>query len=656
MDFTNRKFSDSVYCGKCGKRSAFTVWEMLAGAIIGMIILAIAIPALLVAREAARQSSCAYNLKRIGQALHQYHETYQQLPPAAVWKQGPLRTAALNQVSRIDFITYENWALLLLPQLEEVALFDGLDRSRPIADEANTDVRLTSLATYRCPADMFHRQDNAYRFDTVLDQSESVTFARGNYAINGGTHNHRYVEESAAQPHGDRMWRFLEADNEPFKMIGNGVAGINHTFSFSDFDNDLSTLVALEEIRAGIVPEDPRGVWALGQVGGSITWAHGISGDDCGPNNQWERSDDVLGGPRLHELVGAEKLVQERMPCVSYVDRNDQATARSQHKGGVNVLFMDGAVRFVSDQVDCSLWHVMHSRKTPATFLKTAQPADFYQRLQQAEVPAEKSQPNGVPKAELPAGTTFQNSLEMPFVVLPAGEFQMGLPDVGRGDAPAECPAHPVQITQNFALGQYEVTQQQFLTVLGFNPSYHSQKSDPGQAENSPAETSQFPVEQVSWDQAQEFCQRLSELPAEKAAGRTYRLPTEAEWEYACRSGSSEPYRWSKQRAHRENAGDNAGNTPPLPVTAVGSYPANGFGLHDMRGNVWEWTADWFDRSYYSRSPLRDPQGPATGYTKIVRGSDWIFVAEPCHINYTVMPPWTTSPYIGFRVVCEQTP
>ena len=92
---------------------------------------------------------------------------------------------------------------------------------------------------------------------------------------------------------------------------------------------------------------------------------------------------------------------------------------------------------------------------------------------------------------------------------------------------------------------------------------------------------------------------------------------------------------------------------PPLPGVKVGSYPANEFGLHDMRGNVWEWCADWFDRGYYSRSPRDDPQGPAAGYLKVVRGGDWIFVGEVCRINYPIMSPWQRSPFVGFRVVCE---
>ena len=85
----------------------------------------------------------------------------------------------------------------------------------------------------------------------------------------------------------------------------------------------------------------------------------------------------------------------------------------------------------------------------------------------------------------------------------------------------------------------------------------------------------------------------------------------------------------------------------------VGSYPANAFGLCDMRGNVWEWCDDWFDRDYYARSPVEDPLGPADGYVKVVRGGDWKFVGEQCLIDYPVAAPWASNRFVGFRVVCE---
>ncbi|MGH7194085.1 MAG: formylglycine-generating enzyme family protein, partial [Candidatus Saccharimonadales bacterium] len=123
--------------------------------------------------------------------------------------------------------------------------------------------------------------------------------------------------------------------------------------------------------------------------------------------------------------------------------------------------------------------------------------------------------------------------------------------------------------------------------------------------------------------------------------------------EYACRGGQSQPYAWTPKRAASDDSGETAGIAPALPITPVGSYRPNRFGLYDMRGNAWEWCGDWFDRAYYRRSPKRDPQGPAKGYLKVVRGGDWVFVGEVCRINYPIMSPWQRSPFVGFRVVCE---
>jgi len=244
--------------------------------------------------------------------------------------------------------------------------------------------------------------------------------------------------------------------------------------------------------------------------------------------------------------------------------------------------------------------------------------------------------------------TRFVNSQGMRLVMVPAGTFTMGVPDAGNdAPAPPECPPHQVKISRAFWLGEHEVTQAQYVSVMGDNPSH--QLADVAGAEP----TDDFPVENVTWYDAADFCRRLSEAPEEKARHRRYRLPTEAEWEYACRAGKSEAYRWSARRTPDDKSGEAAGIEPALAMSKVGSYPANAFGLHDMRGNVWEWCGDWFDRTYYGRSPLADPQGPAEGYLKVVRGGDWIFVGELCRINYPIMSPWRNSPFVGFRVVCE---
>ena len=157
----------------------------------------------------------------------------------------------------------------------------------------------------------------------------------------------------------------------------------------------------------------------------------------------------------------------------------------------------------------------------------------------------------------------------------------------------------------------------------------------------------------VAWHAANSFCEQLSAIPKERSAGRTYRLPTEAEWEYACRSGSREVTIGSDRTVDVAVSGESAGQLPGLELAPVGSFASNRFGLNDMRGNAWEWTADWYDRDYYARSKVDNPAGPANGYLKVVRGSDWRFVGEPCRIDYPVMPPWKSNPFVGFRIVCD---
>jgi formylglycine-generating enzyme required for sulfatase activity len=247
------------------------------------------------------------------------------------------------------------------------------------------------------------------------------------------------------------------------------------------------------------------------------------------------------------------------------------------------------------------------------------------------------------------------NSIGMKLVSIPPGKFTMGSPASEKGRTAAEH-AHGVEITRGFLMGAYEVTQEEYEKVMGKKPSWFAAGGE-GQKKVAGMDTRRFPVEQVSWEDAMAFCKELS-----KREGKTYDLPTEAEWEYACRAGTTTPSHFGEMLNGRQANYD--GNEPygtkekgpSLGRTcAVGSYPPNQFGLYDMHGNVWEWCRDWYGPFYYEESPPRDPPGPATDKFRVVRGGSFDdggpgggYCRAACRGPYE---PGERNPVTGFRVV-----
>ena len=228
------------------------------------------------------------------------------------------------------------------------------------------------------------------------------------------------------------------------------------------------------------------------------------------------------------------------------------------------------------------------------------------------------------PKAANPtkAVVPVANSIGMHFVPIPAGTFTMG-----------DEYAHKVTLTQSFHLGQHEVTQEQYEKVMGATPSEFKGP--------------QKPVEQVSWDDAVEFCRKLSELPGEKSTGYVYRLPTEAEWEYACRAGTTTEYSFGDSKSE---LGDyawydkNSGKT----THPVGGKKPNAWGLYDMHGNVFEWCHDWYGD--YPSGSVTDPTGAASGSHRVARGGSWSLYSDHCRsANRSRSTP--DSRHLGFRVL-----
>jgi formylglycine-generating enzyme required for sulfatase activity len=224
--------------------------------------------------------------------------------------------------------------------------------------------------------------------------------------------------------------------------------------------------------------------------------------------------------------------------------------------------------------------------------------------------------------------------VKLKMVLIPPGEFLMGSSDSDKDANVSEKPQHRVQITKPFYLGKYLVTQEQWQTVMGNNPSsYKSPKN---------------PVEHVSWDDCQQFLDKLNAKSG--PGGSKFQLPSEVQWEYACRAGSTTRYCFGDDESGLDKYawyGENAGKrTHP-----VGEKKPNAWGLYDMHGNVLEWCADWYDREYYAASPADDPTGPTSGSRRVIRGGSWSFLARFCRSAYRVgSPPETRSNNVGLRV------
>ena len=215
----------------------------------------------------------------------------------------------------------------------------------------------------------------------------------------------------------------------------------------------------------------------------------------------------------------------------------------------------------------------------------------------------------------------------MEFMRIGPDSSQMG-DDGGRAD---ERPAHDVAITKRFYLSRFEVTQEQWEAVMGYNPSKH------GGGER--------PVEHVSWNDCQEFLRKLEE----KHPGKRFRLPTEAEWEYACRAGSTTRFSFGDDAGTLGDYAWLSGNSGES-THAVGEKKANGWGLYDVHGNVWEWCQDWY--APYTAGAQSDPKGPATGTRKVLRGGAWSYEARGCRSAFRrSASPDERNEYFGFRVV-----
>jgi formylglycine-generating enzyme required for sulfatase activity len=221
-----------------------------------------------------------------------------------------------------------------------------------------------------------------------------------------------------------------------------------------------------------------------------------------------------------------------------------------------------------------------------------------------------------------------RSDTKMEFVLIPAGTFTMGVEE----SRPDEKPVTKVTLTKPFYFGKYEVTQAQWQAVMGSNPSYYKGTN--------------LPVEQVSWNAAQGFLTNLNE----RVSGYHFRLPSEAEWEYACRAGSTTQYSFGDGDTALPEYGWFTGNGERK-THPVGEKKPNAWGLYDMHGNVWEWCQDWY--APYPGGEVTDPTGPATGATIVMRGGSWSHGSRDLWSSFRFGRFNRNFPFrsVGFRVV-----
>jgi uncharacterized protein (TIGR02996 family) len=269
-----------------------------------------------------------------------------------------------------------------------------------------------------------------------------------------------------------------------------------------------------------------------------------------------------------------------------------------------------------------------------------------------------------------PCVPAVANSIGMGLALIPPGTFLMGSAPGEEGHRDEEAPRHQVEITRPFYLGIAPVTVRQF---RGFTQAsgYRTEAEERGGASlwtggtwtqeagcfwQSPGwpPGDDEPVLCLTWNDAVAFCSWLSQKEA-----RVYRLPAEAEWEYACRAGTATPFHFgpglgSTQANFNGNYPCGAAVGPYLGrACAVGSYPCNAFGLFDLHGNVWEWCADWHDGDFYRHGPARDPQGPGTGSFRVLRGGSWADHGRSCRAaNRHRALPVSRYNNFGLRVAC----
>jgi prepilin-type N-terminal cleavage/methylation domain-containing protein len=314
-------------------RRAFTLVELLVVIAIIGILVAMLLPAIQAAREAARRSQCQNNVKQLCLALLNYHDTKKIFPPSI-----RLAAAQANSPERA-VIHQQNWVVDVLSFFEEQSLRDSFDSKVPVSDPKNRTARGTTLTAMLCPTDPYNRQ-SLFAGRHANEGAPDGNWARGNYGANGALGFLTVVGTNPAGGPDTVYWKDPKT---------RGVMGMNVALKIGQITDGTSQTILIGELRAGISENDPRGTWALGAAGANSLWAHGTDNDN-GPNSCTSGGDGIFGCGRIMGSAGGEEgLLRECMPCDEVAG---QGTVRSMHTGGAYVGFVDGSVHFIGDFID----------------------------------------------------------------------------------------------------------------------------------------------------------------------------------------------------------------------------------------------------------------------------------------------------------------
>jgi prepilin-type N-terminal cleavage/methylation domain-containing protein/prepilin-type processing-associated H-X9-DG protein len=367
------------------KRSAFTLVELLVVIAIIGILVALLLPAIQAAREAARRAQCQANIHNVALAVLNYESAKKILPNGMTFDKG--QGGNVNALSRYG----PNWIINILPFMEDSATRDAFDPkvfqnfavavNEPGAGNVNIKARGTQIPVLLCPSDGFNR---------TLFQGLGGNYGRTNYAANAGRAfiYGAIIDPSKAAPGSNAGSTYMSGPDygnnagwvdDPTSTSSpnsgscqRGVMGPNIAVALKRVADGTSKSIMLAEIRAGITENDGRGVWAIGHAGASLVAMYGSGGDDQGPNQPDYRADDVISdvcttaSGLCNTSVPPNAATQvENMNCS--VGGYDQATARSKHPGGVHVAMVDGSVQFVNDDIEssgcpgtcCTAWDYM---------------------------------------------------------------------------------------------------------------------------------------------------------------------------------------------------------------------------------------------------------------------------------------------------------